>query len=160
MNQCPVCMSPRRGSGHGTIELDSGFVAAIKLKRLYGYVTFNLKRCGWAYWGCRGRTKDEFLRETVNVIITDKSGKTVLPPKMFFIEELGDYKDHKWSKVPGQNSLSPELVLSFFEKPKQLNRKTTFYVRFGEEELNKSNHDNQGKVCFDVYALYTPAIYK
>ena len=81
---------------------------------------------------------------------------------MFSREELGGYKVHKWSKVPGQNPLSPKLVLSSFKEPKRPKRKTTFYVRFGEEELNKSDHDNQGKVCFDVYALYTlrPAIHK
>ena len=62
----------------------------------------------------------------------------------------------------GRKTIHQNWFPPFFKEPKRPKCKTTFYVRFGEEELNKSDHDNQGKVCFDAYALYTlrPAIHK
>ena len=85
----------------------------------------------------------------VKAVITDSSNHILLPPIQF--QKISSLK---WYRVPGYNSLSPELVLPFFTSPRRVHRKQELRVWYGENLVNLSEGDNEGKVCADVYALF------
>ena len=103
----------------------------------------------WSYWGC-GDNQWKELNTQVNVVITDSNNHILLPPSQFLNTKITSLK---WYKVPGYNSLSPELVLHFFTSPKWVHPNQELRVWYGEN-LVKQNGDNGGKVCADVYALF------
>ena len=119
----------------------SGNIGAVKLVHLYGYVSCNTQhRSCWSYWGCGNNL--------VVVVITTASNRIILPPSQFTTSFL------KWSKIPGYNSLSPELVLSSFSSPFKVYSGQQLHLWYAEDFLNQSEGDNGGRVCCDVYGLY------
>ena len=147
VNKWPVCFEAK-GSRFGRFYVPRGRLAAIKLVHLYGYVSCNTRSTShWSYWGC-GDNRWNGINTQVNVVITDSSNHILLPPIQF---QKISYS--KWYRVPGYNSLSPELVLHFFTSPKWVHPNQELRVWYGEN-LVKGNGDNGGKVCADVNALF------
>ena len=147
VNKWPVCFEAK-GSRFGRFYVPRGRLAAIKLVHLYGYVSCHVHGPSfWSYWGC-GDNPSMGLNTQVNAVITDSSNHILLPPIQF---QKISYS--KWYRVPGYNSLSPELVLHFFTSPKWVHPNQELRVWYGEN-LVKQNGDNGGKVCADVYALF------
>ena len=89
------------------------------------------------------------LNTQVNAVITDSDNHILLPPIQF--QKISNLK---WYRVPGYNSLSPELVLPFFTSPRRVHRKQELRVWYAENLVNLSEGDNGGKVCADVYVLF------
>ncbi|XP_073229569.1 uncharacterized protein [Porites lutea] len=148
VNTSPVCFEAK-GSRFGRFYIPRGTLAAIKLVHLYGYVSCDTRITShWSYWGC-GDNRWNGINTQVNVVITDSSNHILLPPIQF--QKISNLK---WYRVPGYNSLSPELVLPFFRSPKWINSKQEFRVWYGENLVNLSEGDNGGTVCADVYALF------
>lgn len=58
-----------------------------------------------------------------------------------------------WSRVPGYTSVSPELVLSFFN-PYSVQSGQELRLWYGEDVMNVSEGDNGGTACVDIYAIY------
>ena len=128
-----------------------GRLAAVKLVHLYGYVSCHTAGpTFWSYWGC-GDNPWNGLNTQVNVVITDSNNHILLPPSQFLNTKITSLK---WYKVPGYNSLSPELVLHFFTSPKWVHPNQELRVWYGENLVNLSEGDNGGTVCADVYALF------
>ena len=129
-----------------------GRLAAIKLVHLYGYVSCNTNgdSNSWSYWGC-GYSSGS-LKDKVNVVITASSNHIILPPNQLIVTE--SLAAGKWYYNVGYSSLSPELVLSVFSDPLLVSSGQEFRVCYGEDLVNYYDHDNGGKVCSDVYALY------
>ena len=140
-----------KGNQFGSFYAHAGKLAAIKLVHLYGYVScLRTVPSYWSYWGC-GITSGS-LKDLVDIAITTSSNTMILPPNQFI--KSGGLGQLKWSKVPGYNSLSPELVLSVFKDPYQLSSGQQLFLKYGEDMVDNSEADNGGKVCCDVYALY------
>ena len=119
-----------------------GSLAAIKLVHLYGYVSCH--HSSWSYWGCFVPDK----RNQINVVITTAANHVLLPPSQFISPNT------KWSTIHGYNEFSPELVMSVFSHPHSVRRGQELRLWYGEDLVNHSEHDNGGRVCCDVYALY------
>ena len=147
VNKWPVCFEAK-GNRFGRFYVPGGRLAAIKLVHLYGYVSCHVHGPSfWSYWGC-GDNPSMRLNTLVNAVITDSSNHILLPPIQF--QKISNLK---WYRVPGYNSLSPELVLPFFSSPNWVHSNQELRVWYGEN-LVKNNGDNGGKVCADVYALF------
>ena len=123
-----------------------GKMGAVKLVHLYGYVSCDTRNpTYWAYWGC---INHPLVIGKVNVLITTSANEIILPPSQFITTFL------KWSKIPGYNSISPELVLSSFSQPLTVNSGQQLRLWYAEDWLNESEGDNGGTACCDVYGLY------
>ena len=144
-NGSPVCFGARY-TQYGTVNAPrSGKVAAVKLVHLYGYVTCNKNNAdNWSFWGC-----GHGLKDLVDVVITWSNNHMILPANQFIGNRGG-----KWSKIPGYNSFSPEIILSVFSYPFFLSAQTELRVWYGEDLVNFYEGDNDGRVCTDVYVLY------
>lgn len=146
-NPSPVCFGARNNQ-YGSFKAPvSGRVIAVKLVHLYGFVTchkFNPNY--WSFWGC-----GHGLVDLVNVVITTSSNNIFLPPSQFmkFAHSAG-----KWAKVPGYNSFSPEIVLSRFSTAFYVHAGHSLRLWYGEDLVNYTEGDNDGRVCADVYLLY------
>ena len=115
VNKWPVCFEAK-GNQFGRFYVPGGRLAAIKLVHLYGYVSCYVQRPSfWSYWGC-GDNPWMGLNTLVNAFITNSSNNILLPPI-----QLRNISEGNWYRVPGYNSLSPELVLPFFSSPKLVN---------------------------------------
>ena len=60
----------------------------------------------------------------------------------------------KYYKIPGYDSVSPEIILSRFSATQVFAGKE-LRVWFGEDLENKLEGDNGGKVCCTAYAMYS-----
>lgn len=148
LNYNPVCFGARHNQ-YGRFNAPySGNIGAVKLVHLYGYVSCDTRRTSyWSYWGC-GNNPYAGIKDLVDVVITTSSNRIILPPSQFTTSFL------KWSKIPGYNSLSPELVLSSFSSPFRVYSGQQLRLWYAEDLLNRSEGDNGGRACCDVYGLY------
>ena len=123
-----------------------GSLLAIKLVHVHGYVTCDKNKVyHWSYWGCGAHSG---LSDHVDVVITTSTNSVLLPPSEFILSGT------KWSKIPGYNSLSPELVLSMFSSPLTVTSGQVLRVWYGEDLVNSSESDNGGTSCCDVFARF------
>ena len=89
------------------------------------------------------------MQAQVSVTITTTANRILLPPKQFLtIPSL------EWYKIPGYNSVSPELILSVLSTPNWISSDQELLLRYGEDLVNFSEDDNGGAVCVNVYALF------
>ena len=147
VNKSPVCFEAK-GNRFGRFYVPEGRLAAIKLVHLYGYVSCHVRSpYSWSYWGCG---ENRFVgNNLVNAVITNSSNYILLPPLQFQKDRIG-----KWYRVPGYNSLSPELVLPSFSSPETVHSNQELRVWYGENLVKTWEGDNGGTVCADVYALF------
>ena len=120
-------------------------LAAIKPVHLYGHVSCDTRHISnWSYWGCGDK-----MQAQVSVTITTTANRILLPPKQFLtIPSL------EWYKIPGYNSVSPELILSVLSTPNWISSEQELLLWYGEDLVNFSEDDNGGTVCVNVYALF------
>jgi len=145
VNFSPVCFGARNHQ-FGKFYVPGGTLAAIKLVHLYGYVSCHtVSSSSWSYWGCGS---DPVVKGHVNVVVATSARHILFPPNQFIAS------DRKWSKIPGYNSLSPELVLSVFSHPHKVTSGQELRLWYGEDFADDSEGDNGGRACSDVYALY------
>ena len=125
----------------------SGKLASVKLVHVYGYVTCDTNKAyHWSYWGCG---KHSSLTNHVDTTVTTSDGQVLLPSSQFITDVT-----HKWSLIPGYNSLSPELVLSAFSNPPNVTGGQELRLWYGEDLANSSEADNGGKSCCHIYARF------
>ena len=117
-----------------------------KVESLIGLISSTSVTSYWSYWGCNDNPS---TGPRVNVVITNLRNHILLPPNQFI-----SYKSSKWYKIPGYNSLSPELVLPVFLNPISVPSNQVLRLWYGEDLTNKSEGDNGGRVCTDVYSIY------
>ena len=137
-----------KGIQFGKFSVPSGGkLLAIKLVHLHGYVSCNTRQVyHWSFWGCG--LHGGGLKDQVDVAITTSANRLLLPPSQFITDNT-----YKWSKIPGYNSLSPELVLSVFSSPLTVSSGQELRLWYGEDLANDSG-DNGGKSCCDVFARF------
>lgn len=148
LNHSPVCFGTRNDQ-FGTFNVPhGGNMAAVKLVYLYGYVSCDTRQTSyWSYWGC-GDNPYAGIKDMVNVKITTSANHIILPPSQFTTAF------YKWSKIPGYNSLSPELILSSFFQRTSVHSGQRLRLWYAEDLLNQSEGENGGRACCDVYGLY------
>ena len=145
VNSSPVCFGARNHQFGRFYIRSSGKLASVLLVHLYGYVTCDTRHISyWSYWGCGSY----YSGDKINVVITTGANHILLPPGQFMV-----HHGAKWSKIPGYDSLSPELVLSFFN-PYWVYSGQQLRLWYGEDLMNVGEGDNGGRACFDTYALY------
>ena len=148
MNESPICF----GAGNnqfGSFSVPSnGTLASVKLVHLDGYVRCNRDNWTRSFWGC-GQTPE------LDVNVGIKDGNTaILPSREFLVKERGEKES---LRIPGYNSLSPELVLSadLSNPPEVIQGR---WLRLSHREDSSSppedNHNGE-KSCCDVYARFT-----
>ena len=146
MNTNLVCFGARDNRFGKFFVPSSGKLASVKLVHVYGYVTCDTSKAyHWSYWGCG---KHSGLSNHVDAAITTSGGSVLLPSSQFITD-----KTHKWSLIPGYNSLSPELVLSAFSNPPSVTRGQELRLWYGEDLAGRNERrNNRGTSCCDVYA--------
>lgn len=148
LNHYPVCFGAKNDQFGRFNTTYGGNMAAVKLVHLYGYVSCHtVSTSYWSYWGC-GDNPDNDVKDMVNVKITTSTNDIIWPPSQFTTEF------HKWSKIPGYNSLSPELILSSFSQPSRVHSGQELRLWYAEDLLNESEGSNGGRTCCDVYGIY------
>ena len=145
-----MCFSAK-GDQFGKFSVPSGgSLLAIKLVHVHGYVSCdNRKVQHWSYWGC---TAHGSVGSHVDVVITTSTNSVLLPPSQFIGQSW--LQRYKWSRIPGYNSLSSELVLSVFSSPLTVTSGQVLRVWYGEDLVNQSEGDNDGTSCCDVFARF------
>ena len=144
-----MCFGAKGNSFGSFLSPKTGRLAAIKLVHLYGYVSCDVASASyWSFWGCGGNPWNG-INKLVNILIASASNHILIP------EGKLDMNVHglKWSKIPGYNSESPEIVLSAFN-PHWMVSRQRLRLWYGEDLLNRSVGNNGGKVCCKVYALF------
>ena len=144
LNSSPVCFGAKNNH-FGRFYVPVSRLAAIKLVHLYGYVSCDTRHTSnWSYWGCGDK-----MQAQVSVTITTTANRILLPPKQFLtIPSL------EWYKIPGYNSVSPELILSVLSTPNWISSDQELLLWYGEDLVNFSEEDNGGTVCVNEYALF------
>ena len=147
LNSGPVCFGARDNQfGRFYIPPGGGSVGAIKLVHLYGYVSCDTRySIHWSYWGCAYHGG---IQQRVSVAITTSGNHVLLPAS-----QLGP-DPGLWTTIPGYDSQSPELVLSFFSHPRPMTSGEELRLWYGEDLASRTEEDNGGRVCCDVYALF------
>ncbi|XP_066030666.1 uncharacterized protein [Pocillopora verrucosa] len=148
-NTSPVCFGAKDDQ-FGRFYIKSGYknLAAVRLVPLYGYVSCDTRHVSyWSYWGCGSY---RWGQGKINVVITNSDNQVLLPPSEFIVNDGA-----KWSRIPGYDSLSTELVLSFFS-PSHVDYHQELRVWYGEDLMNAGEGDNGGTACVDVYAIFSP----
>lgn len=137
-----MCFGARENQfGRFYVPSRAGSLAAIKLVHLYGYVSCDTAATlHWSYWGCG--------TGPINVAITNSDDNVLLPPHEFV------FHHSQWANIPNYNSLSGELILSFFSHPYSVTSRQELRVWYGEDLVGHTEQDNGGRVCSDVYALF------
>ena len=147
-NSSPVCFGAKNNQYGKFSAPSSGNLAAVKLVHLYGYVSCaSSATTGWSHWGCGICWTENQLNVVITTIANGKG--ILLPPSQFMISAGG-----KWYKIRGYSDMSPELVLSFFSHPHSVTSGQELRVWYGEDLMDSSEDNNDGRVCCDVYALF------
>ena len=143
-----MCFGAKDGQFGKFSVPSAGSLLAIKLVHLYGYFTCSKNKVyHWSYWGCGAHSS---LRDHVDVVITTSTNGVLLPPSQFITDGT-----LKWSKIPGYNSLSPELVLSVFSSPLTVTSGQVLRLWYGEDLANNGGQgDNGGTSCCNVFARF------
>ena len=137
VNTKGVCFGARDNL-YGTFSmLHNGDISSFKLVHLSGRVSCSAHQNRFSYWGCD-------VGENLFTYLTTVSNKTVFPQ----ISWVGAYK------LSGIWSNSTELTFNNLTVPMKVSTGQQFRVWYSEDLLDVSEHDNGGKTCLDVFALY------
>ena len=128
--------------------IGQSWLATLKWHKIPGYNSLS-KVHHWSYWGCNAHSS---VIGQVNVVITTSTNSVLLLPSQFMGQSLP--KQYKWSKIPGYNSLSPELVLSVFSSPLTVTSGQVLRLWYGEDLVNFTESENDGTSCCDVFARF------
>ena len=147
LNSEPVCFGARGNQfGRFYIPPGGGNIGAIKLVYLYGYVSCDTRySTHWSYCGCAYHGG---VKQRISIAITTSANHILLPASQLIPDAS------LWSTIPGYDSQSPELVLTFFNHPRQMTSGQELRLWYGEDLASSTEGDNGGRVCCDVYGLF------
>ncbi|XP_029201480.2 uncharacterized protein LOC114965923 [Acropora millepora] len=139
LNSAPVCFGARDNQfGRFRVEV-GGSIQAVKLVHVSGAVNCCFLRNASSKWGCDLPN----VRQAISVLLTDTSDTILLPMSQRF-----SYT------IPGYDAQSSEIVLSGFPNPLHLSPDKELRLWYGEDLLDRSEQDNNGISCTDVFAKY------
>ncbi|XP_015760567.1 PREDICTED: uncharacterized protein LOC107339769 isoform X2 [Acropora digitifera] len=139
LNSAPVCFGARDNQfGRFRVEV-GGSIHAVKLVHVSGAVNCCFLRNASSKWGCDLPN----VRQEISVLLTDTSDTILLPMSQHF-----SYT------IPGYDAQSSEIVLSGFPNPLHLSPDKELRLWYGEDLHGRSEQDNSGTSCTDVFAKY------
>ena len=134
-----MCFGARDNQfGRFRVEV-GGSIQAVKLVHVSGAVNCYFPRNASSKWGCDLPS----VRQEISVLLTDTSNTILLPMSQRF-----SYT------IPGYDAQSSEIVLSGFPNPLHLSPDKELRLWYGEDLLDRSEQDNNGTSCTDVFAKY------
>ena len=134
-----MCFGARDNQfGRFRVEV-GGSIQAVKLVHVSGAVNCYFPRNASSKWGCDLPN----VRQEISVLLTDTSNTILLPMSQRF-----SYT------IPGYDAQSSEIVLSGFPNPLHLSPDKELRLWYGEDLRDRSEHDNNGISCTDVFAKY------
>jgi len=147
LNSYPVCFGARKNTFGSFSVPYGGKITAVKLVHLSGYVTCDRRKFSyWSFWGCGKRPA---VKDHVGVVITNSTSYIITPQSPF----LKSTPPGKFSNLPRFKSFSPEIILPRFS-PFPVISGEELRLWYGEDLVGFTEHDNDGRVCCNVYALY------
>jgi len=147
--QNPVCFSARDDK-YGTVSVKhEGFVAAIKLLLINGYLTCNTSSdVHKSNWGC-GTSKPSHDQALINTYITCDHNDVLFPSDSIIKDRIAG-----WYRVPEAQHNSRELVLSRFTNPVYVRKDQQLRVWYGEDLFNHGEANNGGRLCAHLFMWY------
>ena len=140
LNKSPVCFGAK-GNQYGRFTYHRNiFVSSFMLVHRSGKVTCS-KKYGYSYWGCKVNSAHLFM-----TILTDQNNK-ILAPEASIVNRKGHYN------LAGYTTSSSAIVFCAPKKPHCVFANSELRLWHGEDLHNKSEGDNDGKTCADVYGL-------
>ncbi|XP_031568966.1 uncharacterized protein LOC116303545 [Actinia tenebrosa] len=148
LNVHEVCFEARHDR-YGSLfnYIHAGLVGAIKLEYISGHVRCVSNIAYNSRWGCGHYSS--FVKSPLNVVITDRNNHVIFPKKDY-ITNAGLWYWHPFVS----DSNTKDLVFSDFAQPFYLPQYEQIRIWYGEDLKNWSEHDNQGRVCVNVYAKF------
>ena len=105
----------------------SGFVTCDKYTVPYG-----------SHWACGKRS-------SIATVVTQATNEVILPQNY----------QYKYYDLPGYHANSSELVFDGLSPPLRVAAGDEYRIWFQEDFVHKSEEDNDGHTCVEVYARYT-----
>ncbi|XP_028516101.1 uncharacterized protein LOC110243266, partial [Exaiptasia diaphana] len=148
LNLHPVCFEAR-GDRYGSLisYADYGLVVAVKLEYVSGEVRCVSNTAYNSRWGCGHY--GSYINHPLNVVVTDRHNHVIFPKKEFIVNGGLWY----WQPFVSDSN-SRDIVFADFSTPFYLPPFEQIRVWYGEDLKNWSEHDNQGRVCINVYAKF------
>ena len=136
LNKSPVCFGAR-GNQYGRFSYNRNiFVTSFMLVHRTGTVTCNKKV--YSYWGCTPN------HANIAVVLTDGQNRILAPATV---------NKYGWYTLAGYTSSSSVLVFCVPKKPHCVFANSELRLWYGEDLKGRTEHDNGGKACADVYGL-------
>ena len=140
-----VCYGAK-GNSFGSFRLrQNGFLIGLKLEHTSGSVTCDVNKASYSsHWGCGA-----YGRNKLGTVITDDANVRIYPANPYWV-----YKPQFWYHIPGYKENSKTVVFGggcssmYAQKGQQLR------IWYGEDLGNSGYHDNGGRHCVNVYAMF------
>ena len=138
MNTIPVCFGAKDDKFGSFEVIIGGSVNSVKLTHVSGKVTCGLF-LGKSKFGCRNSSPE------LHTFITTSNNDILLP-------EIDEFL-YKYT-LQGYHSDSTEIVFTNISTPLRLSPGQQLRIWYGEDLGDKTEIDNGGLSCVDVYAKY------
>ncbi|XP_074609607.1 uncharacterized protein LOC141863815 [Acropora palmata] len=141
LNSAPVCFGAKENQfGRFQVEV-GGSIPAVKLVHVSGEVNCDLPWNAYSKWGCDRPN----LKQYIFVLLTNTSNTILLP--------MGQSHGSRYT-LPGYDAQSSEIIFSGFPNPLHLSSGQELRLWYEEDLIDRSEHDNNGTSCTDVFAKY------
>ena len=142
LNKSPVCFGAK-GDDFGRFSYNGNiFVRSFKLVHRSGNVScFKTKADSYSNWGCYPRHNPN-----IGAILTDQKNN-ILAPDPSTVQSTG------WYNLPGYSSSSEVLLFEKKGKPHAIFANDELRLWYGEDLRGRTEDDNDGETCADVYGL-------
>lgn len=151
INPSPVCFGTRNSSFGLFYVQHSVKVTSLKLVRISGFVTCDLKhQSSRSFWGCAAYESNS---DKLLTVITNNLNQRILPQNEFITNLLLlEYA------LPYVTSLSAELLYKNFATPMVVTAGQEFRIWYGPDLQDNGEDNSEGKVYVDVYMCIARSI--
>ena len=151
VNNAAVCFGARNNK-YGAFNIkENGFIYTFKLVHKNGSLRCNSFDPA-SYWGC---THPDLGDKKLLTVITYPN-KTALLLADYFKDASGEPKATTYSyQIAGIGVNSKELEFNKLHTPLSVTGGQEFQIWYGQDLVDRSEHNNAGQTCADVFAWYT-----
>ena len=151
INTEPVCFGARNNR-YGAFNITkSGLLKTMKLVRKSGSIKCNPSDPA-SYWGCTYQSS--YGNNGLMTIITNAKKEAILPPAGKLKASGGCNNANYFYSLNGMTHTSPELVFGNLTNKVSLSRNQELQIWYGQDWIDRSESDNNGTTCVDVYVWY------
>ena len=147
----PVCFGAKNNN-YGAFNITkSGLLKGMKLLRKSGWVKCNTDKLE-SYWGCINERL--YGNNDLMTIITNAKKEAILPPAGDLIALDVCNKHKHFYSLDGVTHTSRELVYRDLLNKVSVSRNQEMQIWYGQDWIDCSEDNNNGRTCVDVYAWY------